>query len=727
MGIFTNPFMKVRFLVRILCHITACLLIVVQAHAQDTDDLFLKVFQDFQVGEKLERDNNLPEALQKFRAAEGTLQKIITADPNWQPLVVEYRLRKIRENIARLEPKVASLPPTQEPIEGSLPERERDTRSRVSQEPMVTPIRPTQSTRRRTVEDTPRDIPTTSSSDRELRRQLELLQKEVQQLNKENLKKAADLQSALTELDRQKVRVVELTADLNQATGALEDSQKDGNAMVSIRREYEQKIAAVTKELETVRSDNLVLDDENTRLLGQLERAATYIAKSDEIRTGLLQERQVLVKDRNTAQNRTKKIKDNSAEMERIALENKELKQKLIKAQDDGASKQEIAKLTKENQSVSEKLAEAEKNLAEATAAAPEKEKLIASLQSELNSVNDKLLETQAGTTRSEDRLKDLQKQLDEAAGELAKLKLTPEPTKEEKSLLAENDLLRGVILRQIQEQAERDEARKLAEQEINALQIKSDILNKQLSVLGAPVLKLTVEERALFKEPVALLSESQADTMQVTLAVTKPSDQQAKETLASATAQEATPLTDESRDLIRKAKELFELGNYLEAEKVYQKIVETSPQNYFALSNLAAVQIEAGKLSAAEVALKKAMEINPEDSFAYTNLGILYCRQGKFEEAISILRKALEASQTDHVAHTYMGVALGQKNENSDSEKELMKAIELRPDYAPAHFNLAVLYATMQPPSRELAKHHYRLATKLGAEPDASLERLLQ
>ena len=47
-------------------------------------------------------------------------------------------------------------------------------------------------------------------------------------------------------------------------------------------------------------------------------------------------------------------------------------------------------------------------------------------------------------------------------------------------------------------------------------------------------------------------------------------------------------------------------------------------------------------------------------------------------------------------------------------------------PDYADAHFNLAVIYATAQPPAKELAKRHYARATSLGAQPDASLERLL-
>jgi Tfp pilus assembly protein PilF len=54
-------------------------------------------------------------------------------------------------------------------------------------------------------------------------------------------------------------------------------------------------------------------------------------------------------------------------------------------------------------------------------------------------------------------------------------------------------------------------------------------------------------------------------------------------------------------------------------------------------------------------------------------------------------------------------------------------EAIAANPDYADAHYNLAVIYATAEPPSKEQAKVHYAKATSLGAEADPSLEKLLR
>jgi Tfp pilus assembly protein PilF len=91
------------------------------------------------------------------------------------------------------------------------------------------------------------------------------------------------------------------------------------------------------------------------------------------------------------------------------------------------------------------------------------------------------------------------------------------------------------------------------------------------------------------------------------------------------------------------------------------------------------------------------------------------------------MLEKAISVNDSDEAAHNFLGICFGEKGDFTAAEREIKKAIEINPKYPQAHFNLAILYATAQPPSLELAKQHYKLATELGAEPDASLERLIQ
>ncbi len=490
-----------------------------------------------------------------------------------------------------------------------------------------------------------------------------------------------------------------------------------------------------------------------------MERAGTYIASTEAIRKTLEEERKTLAASRDKslkelesstakledaaaklaeAESRLGKQKDeaiaqrdgameeakaNAANVARLTAENAKLQKAIAAAEKAGADKEEMERLAAANKELSGKLAEAEKKLESAAG----RDSASVALQSDLNSVNDRLLEAQTEIARRDARIDELAAQLDEAAGELARLKLIPIPSSEEQNLLAENDLLRGIILRQIKLQNQRDEARRVLEAEFARLKLESETLTSYLAVLGAPVLELTAEERTLFKDPVSLLTEPAADKLEVGLAITMPTESEAARNLVEAGPQGASALTPEARELVREAQQLFNEKNYTGAEKIYQRIVELLPENYFVLSNLGAVQIEAGKLSAAEIALAKAIILSPEDSFAHTHLGIAYSRQGRFEEARSALGKAIDLNNKDAVAYNYLGVCLAQQGERDSSEEKLKHAIELDPNYANAHFNLAVLYATTKPPSIELAKQHYQLATQLGAAPDPSLERLIQ
>ncbi|MFZ4683251.1 MAG: hypothetical protein ACOYMS_12165, partial [Terrimicrobiaceae bacterium] len=131
--------------------VVASLAMPLPAFSEDASDSFLKAFQSFQTGEKFEREAKPREALEKYLAAQKLLQDISKENPDWQPLVVEYRLKKTQENISRLQGEVASLPPPTEGLEGALPEpdREKSAMPTVSSDPVVS-VKPPAGTKRAT-------------------------------------------------------------------------------------------------------------------------------------------------------------------------------------------------------------------------------------------------------------------------------------------------------------------------------------------------------------------------------------------------------------------------------------------------------------------------------------------------------------------------------------------------------------------------------------------------
>ncbi len=709
-----------KILRRMVIAAVGILALAALASAQDASDLFLRAYQDFQAGEKLERDANPREALARYNNAAKLLEQVNRAFATWQPAVVEYRLKKTRENIDRLSMDVARLPVADVGPEGPLPQAEPSLNLPPPVINTSTPLEGdrTQTPPRRTAAPPPPVPPGGSSEAATLRRQLADARRENERLQ-------AELKSARVEVDRIKVNVVELKAQLAQAQDAYENAARD---LAAIRPAGEDpRLKELNDRMLAIEADNAVLIEENERLLAKLETAAKYIEASDSARKVLDSDRKKVAQQRDEAIARTKRIKDNTAALEKLASEKAELEKTFAKEKKDlqaqlakATNSEQLEKLTAENKQLAERLAEADQKLAEALKKPEENETALIALRSEINSLNDRLLEAQAQIASRDEQIKTLAAQLDESAGDLARLKLNPDPTAEDKRVIAENEVLRGIILRQIKEQTERDAARVALEKELQALQLKSDTIAQQLGILAKPAFQLTEPEQEIFREPVALLAEPNPETLEVSLAVAKVGEEPPPP-------QGAESLPEATRELVEEARRLFDLGRYNDAEKLYQQIVEYAPENYFALSNLGVTQIQARKLSAAEVALKKAVSINPKDSFAATNLGIVFCKQGRFDDAIASLTEAIAVDEKDHIAHNYLAVCLGEKGRKAEAEQHFRRSIEIRDDYADAHFNLAVLYATTEPPSMELARQHYQKATSHGAPPDPSLERLIQ
>src|SRR3954462_15108310 len=70
-------------------------------------DIF-KSLHDFAAGEKLEHDNQFKAALAKYRFAGSLLEELRKRHADWQPAIVEYRSRKVSENILRVQDKAAT-------------------------------------------------------------------------------------------------------------------------------------------------------------------------------------------------------------------------------------------------------------------------------------------------------------------------------------------------------------------------------------------------------------------------------------------------------------------------------------------------------------------------------------------------------------------------------------------------------------------------------------------
>lgn len=183
----------------------------------------------------------------------------------------------------------------------------------------------------------------------------------------------------------------------------------------------------------------------------------------------------------------------------------------------------------------------------------------------------------------------------------------------------------------------------------------------------------------------------------------------------------ELPPLTSETN---KRAAAAFAKQDWKTARSLYNEVVEFAPNNALARANLGTACFQSGDHKAARIHLEKAVEIQPALSSARVTLGITYFLLGEHYLSISTLTRAVNDAPDDPAAHNFLAVALRYKGWIDGAEEELAEALRLSPDYAEAHFNLALVYLERKIPAIELARRHYYRAVELGAAPDKTIEK---
>jgi len=761
---------------------------------------YFSAYQEFQRAERLEREGRNADAIAKFRYVATQLSQIKTQAPDWQPLVIDFRLTKTKEAIVRLEGSLDD--PTLGPppdlamageSEDALPPVRPIGRDAGLAAPSIS-ISPVQDDAPPAVEpaepssvSSPGEVGAPGDDAQKLRDQLTAEQNLNAKLQSQMQQGEAELSAASMELEKTKVMVVDLTTKLRQLEGSGGVSPDSSAAA----KEELEKLSAAAKELEGALA---AANTEKEELTGKIAESAKQVeemtarTEKAEARAAELEaERETLAAARDQA---VKDAETSKAEVQTLATRVTELEEErtqLIAARDTAQQEAAEAKsaleksadLIEANKQLEEKLSAAATQIEGMESDAAAKQEVIAGLNADLDKVRAELTLAQTKLKDDRERFDQLQlandqllKEYDEVTGALAAVKLGDVTAAEAKLIQQENEVLRGIIMRQIKEQARREQAYRLAQEEMERLEIRSDTLNDKINQLAKPTLELSAAEQEMLKRPVVTVLHASTDAFSAQIEMLKPSADNAapqtavasgdgetaapqqteptaaadassaqptdapasSESPATAASPEtaaadslAAPMPPEVTALITEARDQFVRGNFAGAEELYQKFVELQPNNVVALANLGVSQFRQGKLTAAQLALEKALAVDPNDSFTLTTLGAVMIEQSRIEDAIGYLERANTSKADDAITLNYLGVASSQLGQFGKAEQSLRRAITVNPEYAEAHFNLAVIYATAKPPSIALAKRHYEKALELGSTPDKRLASMLQ
>jgi len=184
--------------------------------------------------------------------------------------------------------------------------------------------------------------------------------------------------------------------------------------------------------------------------------------------------------------------------------------------------------------------------------------------------------------------------------------------------------------------------------------------------------------------------------------------------------------LPADARSLVAEAQRHFSAREFDKAEEKYLEVLRRDDRNVNTLANLAAIQLELNHLDEAEKHLQQALAQSPEDAYVLLRLGDLKFRQEKYDEALDVLSRAAKLDPQNPEIQNFLGVTLSHKGMRGPAESALRRAIQIDPRYGDAHNNLAVIYASQQPPLVELARWHYQKALAAGHPHNAELEKML-
>ncbi len=141
----------------------------------------------------------------------------------------------------------------------------------------------------------------------------------------------------------------------------------------------------------------------------------------------------------------------------------------------------------------------------------------------------------------------------------------------------------------------------------------------------------------------------------------------------------------------------LHQSGRLADAEKIYQRVLKTTPDHFDSLHLLGVIFHQRGKHAQAVRQIDLALKRSPQNSFALNNRGIALGELKRFDEALASFDRAIAARPDYADAHSNRGNVLKALKRFEEALASFDRALALRPDFAEAHSNRGDVLNTMK------------------------------
>ncbi len=697
------------------------------AQVAGTDEAADKFFSGYVLkndAEKMEQEGNLQGALALYQQMKQAFDAVAQTHPEWQPGMLSNRRSLTDQSISRVQARLSQPAAVPAPAVGSVapaPGAAPTVFGLGTAAPIPVPGNVTMPAPAATGS-TPGGFPSLAETlaqwEAAYRQRMTALESQNGQMQGDLSKWQQWYQWASSEITTTRKKQKTLEGQMSSKNEAIAAMQLE----VAAGRATQQQLDALTKEkigieveykkaVQRLSAAESAAKEASVKLVEASERIAVVEAERNKI----LAERDVAIKERDA---KAMTLSETEKKAETITKERDALSAQLLgfKTQSDGMAKKtptaisaEMKKLLEENDRLKKELENAQMQIVTLKSDSTRKDQEIASLRTQLTSLQGEITTLRQQSTAYQSQVADLTLQLKKM--QEAQPGMTPE-------LARENTLLREIIMRQLRSQYRQQQAKDLVIAELKKMEGVSSTLLEQVEDLKQSRLSLTPEEEKLFTDP-SVRELLGSDGIQGTLIarVSKPAEANDKPVA------ESNPVDA----ILGKANEAFGAKHFPEAAALFEDALRADPKNTSALVGLGYSREREQKYAEAETALKKCLLLEPNNETAAYHLGITYFKQERWNDALATFEKSLTLNPKNARGRHYLGIISTKLNFIERAEREFKTALAIDPAYGEAHFNLAVLYATWDPPQWDKARSEYEQALKKGVTPDENLEKLLK
>jgi Trypsin-like peptidase domain/Tetratricopeptide repeat len=177
--------------------------------------------------------------------------------------------------------------------------------------------------------------------------------------------------------------------------------------------------------------------------------------------------------------------------------------------------------------------------------------------------------------------------------------------------------------------------------------------------------------------------------------------------------------------DQITRERQAYEIFNQAALEPkieeklaLYQRVLGLDPGRFEAHYNLGLILERTGKTAEAQAQYRETLRLRPSFTPAALNLGALLYGEKRYQDAIAVYRRALASDAQSEAVRNNLAEAYRAAGDQADARREFEAVLDRNPNYAPAHYGLALLYDDPHGDRRRAAEHYRRY---LALAPEAA------